>query len=174
MQSCGSNPGLPLENRVCRSQVNGEMQALHPGGSQGTLGFRANRFLFAACVQYIFCRLGCDLSSSPTLPWPSAWSPAVLIWRKHTAQQEAIFLVPITALQEKEYQDSCLKSKGSPCRVAKFIPVRASDFYKRNPPPHSNQKLQDINRAHHHQDSLRFQYSENRTKVTWTWPLDRS
>lgn len=140
MHSCGSNPGLPLENRVCRSQVNGEMQALHPGGSQGTLGFRANRFLFAACVQYIFCRLGCDLSSSPTLPWPSAWSPAVLIWRKHTAQQEAIFLVPITALQEKEYQDSCLKSKGGPCRVAKFIPVRASDFYKRNPPPHSNKK----------------------------------
>ena len=79
-------------------------QVHKPAGFKENLRAQSKIFPFSAFMQQIaFCSLGCDLSSSHSPSWLSAWSPAVLICRSYTAQQATVRSVPITALEGKEY-----------------------------------------------------------------------
>lgn len=90
---------------------------------------------FSAFMQQItVCSLGYELSSSRYLSWLSAWSPAVLICRSCTAQQETVLSVPITALEEKEYRDTLAWKAIEAllhCQSPSFKDFR---LYKRKPP----------------------------------------
>lgn len=104
-----------------------------PAGFQEHLTLRAGLVLFLPfCSRSPFA--GLALISAPLAPlsWLSAWSPAVLICRSCTAQQETVLRAPITAREENEHGDTSLKSKRSSCCRAKFTLLRTLGFRKGN------------------------------------------
>lgn len=115
MQSCDSKPGISKKSFLVYKSP-GQLRArAQPSRLTELLRAQSRRPPFSAVMEQIaFCSLGCDLSPSRSLPWLSACSPAVLICRSCTAQQETALGVPITSLEEKEYGDTCLKNKRRP------------------------------------------------------------